>query len=145
MLNGELQVVEPATFESLEKDELLSDVDESLWELVESLFVRHGQARQVRSLALHEAGDALFNNRVGNQANKHPQGNGQNAKNDRSRPLRSGLVGVRHRDAEWDTTNKNDEDLRSAHCHIDADKKPVSCQAFQNVELVIEPAVATEC
>lgn len=111
--------------------------------MVESLvFVRNAQARHSLGVgpALERLRNKFFNERVGDEADDHANGNGKKAEEDSGAPHQPCLSwGC---DVERLTANKDDQDLSTTHNDANTDEEPILEKTFENVELIVQTTVA---
>jgi hypothetical protein len=137
LLHCESQIVETATFDTLEEAEFFFDIRQWLWESEMFLFVRDSKLRSLWSRP-----DILWNQSeeqlIGNQANRSSNGDREEPKNNRVGPLSS----VEVHNIEGFATDEYDHNLAANHNNINSHEEPVAADSFEYVELVIETTVA---
>jgi hypothetical protein len=87
-----------------------------------------------------------LNQRVRDEADHHSDRDGEETQHNRHRP-QHGTLGVFLSfwwavDIEDNAAHENDGDLSSAHNKAYRDKYPILGDPFENIELIVEPAVA---
>ena len=117
VFHSKFQVVDPSTLEFLEENEVVLDVGERLWVLVEPFFVLDSKSRELL-LPLEVRGDAPLDKFVGDEADEETDGNRAYAYDNCSHPLVPQLRGIFRRDAEGNISDKDDKDLGTAHSDV---------------------------
>ena len=136
VFHSKFQVVDPSTLEFLEENEVVLDVGERLWVLVEPFFVLDSKSRELL-LPLEVCRDAPPDKFVGDEADQHADGDRAQADDDCGHPLRPELRGVFRCNAEGNVSDKDDKDLGTAHSDVDTKEEVVTRQSFKNVEVII--------
>lgn len=142
MLHRELKVVNPPSFDALKEGQLVSNVSKCCRVGAEAfVVVRHGNAGNFgMSPALQRLWDQSLHEGIGYQANDHSKRNGNKTQNNSVSP--HGWSLAKWGDVERSSTDHDDQNLPSTHNECDTNKEVVLGQPLENVEVVIQAAVA---
>lgn len=142
--HGELEIVNASALEPFQPDQLVPDVSELGWEVLEPLVIRDHKAGHLGlSPALYSLRNELLDERVGDQPDDHADGNRQEAEDDGGPPHAWALAS--RTNAEGGSTEADDDVLPSTHNNADADEEPILQETLEYVEVVVQATIATSC
>lgn len=146
MPHGKLEVVDAPALDFLEEGKFVANVGERGGVMVKCLLVGDCESWHVAVAApLQVVRHQLEDQPVRDETNHHTERDGNETKNNRHSPQywSLGILGVRWRrvDLESGSSDKDDQDLATAHERANDEEDLVLGDAFKDVEFVVKTSV----